>query len=170
MSNLVLTKSFDPTKTVNARWSRADFTPAGGAVVKISGKLFDPDSTLETAILEQPGADDLNREVAEVAIGAKDTVTLTDIEEIDIVIATLGGLNGLVLGAVDFYVKDPRDAVGAAGKVKYKVSFTSCSVRRPDGPVRMGGKDYSKTSLLFRNLSGVKPVWTVAAAAPDSVA
>lgn len=161
----VLTKFFDKTKTVNARWSRVDFTPAGGSVVKISCKLLDPDSKLTTQILKQPGTDDLNRDVDEVATEAEDTIGLVDIEEIDTVLATLGGLNGLVKGAAVVYVKDPRDA---AGKVKYSVAITSCSLRRNDGAMRIGG-DWSKTTLLLRSLTGDKLTWTVAPNAPDTV-
>ena len=164
MSN-VLTKSFDPSKAVNARWSRVDFTPTGGSVVKISCKLLDPDSKLTTQILKQPGADDLNRDVAEVATEAEDTFALVDIEEIDTILSALGGLNGLKQGAAVLYVKDPRDA---AGKVRYTVTLSACSLRRNDGAMRIGG-DWSKTTLLLRSLTGDKLTWTVAGNAPDSV-
>ena len=164
MPNL-LTKSFDTTKTVNARWTRVDFTPTGGSVVKLSCKLLDPDSKLTTQILKQPsGTDDINRDVDEVATGSEDTFALVDIEEIDTVLTTLGGLNGLVKGAAVIYVKDPRDA---AGKVKYSVAIASCSLRRNDGAMRIGG-DWSKTTLLLRSLTGDKLTWTIAPNAPDT--
>ena len=173
MSSLTLTPSFDKTKTVNARWARIDFTPTGGSVIKISCKLLDPDSKLTTAILKQPSAvDDIISEVDEVEVEREETITLVDIEEIDVVIAALGGLNGLAKGTALGYVRDPRDVHGAAGKVRYAISGPSsaafaCSLRRPDGAVRMGGNDWSKTSLLLRNLCGAKLVWTSAATAPD---
>ncbi len=172
MSSLTLTPSFDKTKTVNARWARLDFTPAGGSVVKISCKMLDPDSKLTTSVLKQIGADDLLHDAEEVAVEVEETLTLVDIEEIDVVLAALGGLNGLVKGTALGYVRDPRDVLGAAGKVRYSISGAAgaafaCSLRRPDGAVRMGGTDWSKTSLMIRNLSGAKLVWTPAAAAPD---
>lgn len=161
----VLTKSFDKTKTVNARWSRIDFTPTGGSAVKISCKLLDPESKLTTQILKQPGSDDLNRDVDEVATESEETFALVDIEEIDLVLATLGGLNGLKKGAAVVYVKDPRDATG---KVKYSVTLSACSLRRNDGAVRMGG-DWSKTTLLLRSLTGAPLAWVIAPNAPDTV-
>lgn len=172
MSSLTLTPSFDKTKAVKAAWGRFDFTPAGGALVKISCKMIDPDFKEETSILKQPGADDLLHDVDEVPVSIEETITLVDIEEIDAVIALLGGLGGLVKGTGIGYVRDPRDVTGAAGKVRYSISGAAgaafaCSIRRPDGAVRMGGADWSKTSLLIRNLSGAKLVWTPAAAAPD---
>lgn len=176
MSSLSLTHTFDKNKTVNARWARIDFTPTSGSVVKLSCKLLDPESKLTTAILKQPSAiDDVITEVDEVEVEREETLTLVDIEEIDTVIAALGGMNGLVKGTALGYVRDPRDARGASGKVRYAISGPSssafaCSLRRPDGAVRMGGNDWSKTSLLLRNLSGSKLVWTATAAAPDTVA
>lgn len=174
MSSLTLTGSFDKTKAVHARWARLDFTPTGGSVVKISCKLLDPDSKLTTSVLKQPGSDDIIRDVEEVALEAEETITLVDIEEIDVVIAALGGLNGLAKGTALGYVRDPRDVTGASGKVRFVISGASgaafaCSLRRPDGAVRMGGADWSKTSLMIRNLSGAKLVWTSAGAAPDTV-
>ncbi len=174
MPTLTLTPSFDKTKTVNARWARFDFTAAGGALVAISCKMIDFDSKLETAVLKQPGADDLIHDADEVEVGVEETITLVDIEEIDLVLTALGGLNGLKKGVGKAYVRDPRDAKGAAGKVRYLVSATgsadfACSLRRPDGAVRMGGADFSKTSLTVRNLSGAKLLWTANAAAPDTV-
>ncbi len=175
MSSLTLTNSFDKTKAVNARFARLDFTPAaGGGVVKISCKMIDPDSKLTTSVLKQPGADDIIREVDEVAVESEETLTLVDIEEIDTVITALGGLNGLVKGTALAYVRDPRDVTGASGKVRYCISGTggaafACSLRRPDGAVRMGGNDWAKTSLLVRNLSGAKLSFTAAAPAPDTI-
>ncbi len=174
MSTLSLTSSFDKTKAVNARWARLDFTPTGGSIVKISCKMIDPDSKLTTAVLSQPGTDDVISEVDEVEVSREETILLVDIEEIDIVIAQLGGLNGLKKGTALGYVRDPRDATGASGKVRYCISGAAsaafaCSIRRPDGAVRIGGADWAKTSLLIRNLSGAKLVWTPAAAAPDTI-
>jgi|GEM_PF-5792057 len=116
-----LTSNFDKTKTVAARWARVDFTPTGGSVVKISCKLIDPESKLQTTILKNPGLDHLNHAVEEVATEMDESVTLVDIEEIDTVISLLGGLNGLVKGACDVWVRDPRDATS---KAKYKFPMT----------------------------------------------
>jgi hypothetical protein len=170
---LTLTSTFDPTKTVNSRRQRVDFTPTGGSIVKISCKVLDVDSKLTTSILKQPGTDDLIRDVAEVAVEAEETITLVDIEEIDAVLSALTGLNGLVLGVAKAYVKDPRDA--SAAVVRYSITGAAgatfaCSLRRPDGAVKFGGNDYSKTSLLLRNLSGAKLVFNIGAASPDGSA
>lgn len=165
-----LTPTFDPTKGINSRRQRFDFTPSGGALVKISCKMIDPEQKLTTSVLKQPGSDDINRDVAEVAIDAEETITLVDVEEIETIITQLGGLNGLIQGTGTLYVKDPRDA---AGKVKAIISGAAgaafaCSIKRPDGAIRIGGQDWSKTSLLIRNLSGAKLVWTAAGDAPDA--
>lgn len=159
-----LNKTFDKTKAVAARWGRIDFTPTGGAVVKLSGKLLDIDAKLATSVLKQPGADDLNHAVEEVAVEIDESITLVDIEEIDAMLALLGGFNGLVKGSAVVYVRDPRDA---AGKVKYLIPAFYCSVKRPDGAIRLGGTDWSKTSLVFTNLSGTKLTPTIAGDAPD---
>ena len=160
-----LTKTFDKTKTVAARWARVDFTPTGGSVVKLSGKLLDVDAKITTAVLKQPGTDDLNHAVDEVAVEMDESVTLVDIEEIDAILSLLGGFNGFAKGAAVVYVKDPRDA---AGKVKYTIPSFACSVKRPDSAIRMGGQDFSKSSLVFTNLSGAKLVPTIAGDAPDA--
>lgn len=165
-----LTKSFDKTKTAAIRWGRLDFTPAGGALVKISGKIFEPDSKVQTVMLKQPGADDALHPVDEVLLEVEESIVVADIEEIDTVLSVLGGLNGLVKGTAKIYLRDPRDA---ADKTKYLLSGAAgaafdCSVKRPDGAIRMGGTDFSKTSLVVTNLSGARLVATVAAAAPDA--
>src|SRR5262245_59369402 len=103
---LELTPSFDKAKTINSRRQRFDFTPTGGSVVKISCKMMDVDQKLTTQTLKQPGSDDINREVEEVAIDAEDTITLVDIEEIDTIITQLSGLNALVKGTGKGYIKD----------------------------------------------------------------
>lgn len=171
--SVALTATFDPTKTVNSRRQRVDFTPTGGTVVKISCKALDVESKLTTSILKQPGTDDLIRDVAEVAIEAEETLTIVDIEEIDAVLDALTGLNGLVQGTAKAYVKDPRDA--SAAVVRYSITGAAgaafaCSLRRPDGAVKFGGTDFSKTSLILRNLSGAKLMFNKAAAAPDTIA
>lgn len=163
-------KTFDKTKTAAIRWGRLDFTPTGGAVVKISCKLFDLESKLQTVMLKQPGSDDVNHAVDEIALEQDESVTLVDIEELDTVLAQLGGLNGLVKGTALIYVRDPRDA---AGKVKYTLSKAAgaafdCSIKRPDGAVRLGGTEFSKSSLVVTNLSGEKLVATVAGNMPDA--
>jgi hypothetical protein len=163
-------KTFEKTKTAAIRWGRFDFTPAGGAITKISCKLFDPEAKLQTVLLKQPGADDANHAVDEVLLEFDETITLVDIEEIDSVFALLGGLNGLVKGTGKIYLRDPRDA---ASKVKYALTAAAgaafdCSVKRPDGAIRMGGTEFSKTSLVITNLSGAKLVATVAGDMPDA--
>ncbi len=170
--SVALNKTFDPTKTVNSRFQRTDFTPAGGSVIKISSKMIDMESKLTTAVLKQPGSDDIVRDVDEVAVEAEETITLVDVEEIEVVIAALGGLNGLVKGTAKHYIKDPRDA--SAAVVKFSLSGASgaayaCSIKRPDAAIRIGGNDYSKTSLVIRNLSGAKLVKNDTPAAPDTV-
>lgn len=160
-----LTKSFDKTKTVAARWARIDFTPAGGSAVKISGKLLDVDAKIATTMLKQPAGDDLNHAVDEVATEIDESVTLVDIEEIDVILGLLGGFTGFVKGAAVVYVRDPRDA---AGKVKYLIPSFACSCKKPDGAIRMGGQDFSKSSLVFTNLSGAKLVPTIAGDEPAS--
>ena len=165
-----LTASFDPTKAVNSRRQRLDFTPTGGSVVKISAKMIDVDRKLSTAVLKQPGNDDINHDVAEVAVDSEETIVLVDVEELDVIIAALGGLNGLVAGAALAYVKAPRDATGVTRATISGAAGAAfaCSIKRPDGPIRIGGADWSKTSLIVRNLSGAKLVWTVAGASPDA--
>lgn len=165
-----LAKTFDKTKTAAIRWGRLDFTPTGGAVTKISCKLFDVESKISTVMLKQPGSDDLNHAVDEIAIEQDESITLVDIEEIDAILALLGGLNGFVKGAAKLYLRDPRDA---AGKVKYVITGAAaaafyCSIKRPDGAIRMGGSDFSKTSLVLTNLSGERLVPAVAGDMPDA--
>lgn len=164
------TTTFDPTKAVNSRRQRLDFTPTGGSLTKIACRMIDVDGKLTTSILKQPGSDDINREVAEVATDAEETITLVDVDEIETVVAALSGLNGLVLGTAKIYIKDPRDATGVS-----KASITgaaaaafACSVKRPDGAIRIGNTDWSKTSLVVRNLSGTKLSWNAAVASPDA--
>lgn len=163
-------KTFDKTKTAAIRWGRLDITPAGGAITKISGKLFDPESKLQTVMLKQPGADDANHAVAEVLLEVDESITMVDVEEIDTIFTLLGGLNGLILGTGKVYLRDPRDA---ASKVKYALTAAAgaafdCSVKRPDGAIRMGGTDWSKTSIVITNLSGAKLVVSVAGDMPDA--
>lgn len=170
---LTLDKSFDPTKTITSRYQRTDFIPSGGSVVKISSKMIDVDSRLITALLKQPAGGDINRDVAEVAIEAEETVLLVDVEEIEAIWTALGGINGLVLGTAKHYVKDPRDASAAVCKLSITgaaAAAYSCSIKRPDGAVRIGGQDFSKTSLLVRNLSGAALVVNLDPASPDGSA
>lgn len=164
-------KTFDKTKTAAVRWGRADITPTGaGSATKVSGKLFDPEAKLQTVMLKQPGSDDANRAVDEVLLDVDESITLVDVEEIDTIFTLLGGLNGFVKGTALVYLRDPRDA---AGKVKYAISGAAgaafaCSVKRPDGAIRMGGTDFSKTSLVITNLSGAPLVVTLAGDMPDA--
>lgn len=169
MSTNVLNPTFAPAKTISSQRQRFDFTPNGGSVVQISCKMIDVEKKMATTVLQQPGADDVNRDVAEVIVSSESTITLVDIEEIEVVTDLLGGVNGLVFGTGIAYVKDPRDTTGTV-----KASITNqtgtafdCSVRRPDAAIRIGGKDFSKTSLLIRNLSGADLKWNKAATAPD---
>lgn len=169
--SLTLLPTFDATKTVTSRRQRFDFTPASGTAVKISCKSIDLGGKLTTAILKQPGADDINRDVAEVPLDAEDLITLKDIEEIDVVLTLLGGLNALKVGTGIAYVKDPRDATSV---VKYSVTGPAgaafaCTIKRPDDALTMGGADFSKTSLIVRNISGHALAVNSAAAAPDTV-
>jgi hypothetical protein len=173
---VVLTSTFDATKTVASRRQRVDFTPVGGgSVVKISCRLMDIDPKLTTQTFKHPSAtDDTNRDVAEIEIEAEDTITAVDVQEIDTIADALGGLNGLVLGTAMIYITDPRDATGkvraiVAGGTKAAPVAFSCSLRKPDGAIRIGGTEFAKSSLLIRNLSGAKLVWAPGAAAPDTV-
>ena len=159
------TPSFDKTKTLKGAWGRIDFTPTGGALTKISCKMFDPDGKLSTVLLKQPDAAGILRDVDDVPLEASETVTAVDLEEIDVMLALLGGLTGHLKGTATLYLRDPRDA---AGKVAYKTNTFACSVKRPDGALRIGGADFSKTSIIFTNLSGAMITWSRAADAPDA--
>lgn len=170
-----LTSTFDQAKTVVSKRQRIDVTPAGGgAAVKISCRLLDIDPKLTSQAFKYPSAtDDTNRDFAEIEIDAEETITAVDIGEIDLVADALGGLNGLVYGTALIYITDPRDAAGkvraviAGGTKAAPVPF-NCSLRKPDGAIRIGGTEHAKASLLIRNLSGAKLVWAPAAAAPDA--
>ena len=169
-----LTTTFDPTLAVNSRRQRCDFTPAGGAVVKISCSKIQPDPKLSTSVLKQPAADNVNREVDEVPTDAEETITLVDVSELDKVFAALGGMNGLVKGTALLYVADPRDAagkvrviIGVDGAAPNTPTAFACSIKKPDGAVDIGGTDWSKVSLTVRNLSGKKLQWFPAQSAPD---
>jgi hypothetical protein len=167
----VLTSTFDATKRVGSRRQRVDFTAIGaGAATKISSRMLDIEGKLTTQTFKAPSAtDDVNRDVTEFAVEAEDIITLVDVEEIDTVITALGGLNELKMGTALIYITDPRDS---SGKVRATLSGAAgaafaCSLKRADGAIRIGGQEWSKTSLVLRNLSGAKLVWTADGAAPD---
>ncbi|MBL9187926.1 MAG: hypothetical protein JNK23_10635 [Opitutaceae bacterium] len=159
-----LTKTFDPTKTAHIRWARFDFTPTSGSLVSISAKVVDLESKVTTAVLKQPGAGELNRNVDEVTLEVEESFTLVDLEEIDVVLSVLGGLSGIKKGAGILWLKDPRDA---AGKVKYKISLTACSVKRTDGAIKFGGGEWAKSGLVVTNLSGTELTPEIAANEPS---
>lgn len=159
------TPSFDKTKTVKGAFGRIDFTPAGGALIALSCKIFDADGKLTTLMLKQPDAAGVLRPVDDVPLEAEESLVAIDVEEIDEVFAILGGLTGHKKGTATFYLRDPRDA---AGVVRYKTNSFACSVKRVDGAMKLGGVDFSKSSLMFLNLSGAIITWTSAAVAPDA--
>jgi len=159
-----LASTFDKTKTAKPIRSLIVFDPEGAAVaVSISCKILDVDSKLTTVMLKQPGPDDLNHSVDEIGTDVDESMTLVDIEEIDLLITTLGGMQGIVKGSAQVYVRDPRDA---ASKVKYHIPITYCSLKRADGAVRFGGGEFSKVSLILTNLQGSKLVPAIAANEP----
>lgn len=161
-------KTFDPTKTINARWARWDITPAGaGSATKISCKMFDIDAKVVTELLKQPGTDDLLRAVDEVAVEADESFLLVDVEEIETIWALLGAQNGFIKGTAVGYARKPGDL---STKVGLKWPSFACSVKRPDGTIRIGGREWSKSSLLITNLSGAPIVPTYDQDAPDGVA
>jgi hypothetical protein len=170
---IVLSSTFDPTKGIVSKRQRADFTPSGGSVVKISCRMIDVEGKLTTQAFKAPSSsDDINRDVAELAIEAEDLITLVDVQEIDTVLATLGGLNDLKMGTVLVYIADPRDATGEVRAIISGAAGAAfaCSLKRADAAIRIGGNEFSKTSLILRNLSGAKLVWSAAGDAPDTVA
>lgn len=169
-----LVSSFDETKGAAVRRQRWDFTPSGGSVVKISCRMSDVENKIASEVFSYPGAtDDIVRDIGEVQTKSEETITLVDVLEIDTVFTLLGGLNGLVQGTALGYIKSPRDATdkvrtisGAAG------AAFAATIRRPDGPVRLGANpiDYAKVSLVLRNVSGAKLVWTASVDMPDTIA
>jgi hypothetical protein len=160
-----LLSNFDKTKTVKGAYARIDFTPAGGVLTKLSCKIIDADGKLTTVMLKEPGADGILRNVDDVPVEATEKLTAVDVEEIDSILTIMGGITGHLKGTATAYIRDPRDADGV---VKYKTNTFACSVKRADGAIRMGGADFSKTSLDFENLSGAKITFTTAAVAPDA--
>lgn len=169
---LILNSTFDKTKTAAATWARLDFTPAGGSVKKISCKIADFDGKLTTLMLKQPGADAIVRDVDELPMEASESITLTDIEEMDEVLAVLGSLTGFLKGTAILYIRDPRDDTAT---VRYALTAAAgaafdCSLKRVDGSTKFGGGDFAKNSLICVNLSGEALVWGAAADAPDTAA
>ena len=160
-----LISSFDKTKTLKGAWGRVDFTPQGAGLVQLSCKLFEPGSKLTTAALSQPDAGGMMHAVDDVPVEAEETMTAVDIEEIDAMLNLLVGLGGHLHGVATLYLRDPRDA---AGTVRLQTNTFDCTVRRPDGPIRIGGADFSKTSLVFTSLSGAPITWLPDADAPDA--
>ncbi len=161
-------KTFDKTKAINARWARFDITPAGaGAATKVSCRMIDIDAKVMTSVLKQPGTDDLLRAVDEVATEAEETFLLVDVEEIELIWTLLGGVNGFVKGTAIGYAQAPGTA---STKVRHTYPEFACTVRRPDGAIRIGGADWSKTSLLITNISGSPIVPTIDQDAPDGSA
>jgi hypothetical protein len=171
--SLALVSSFDKTKTAAGSWARLDFTPTGGSLVKISCKVADIGGKLSTLMLKQPGPDAIARAVDEVPLEADEDITLTDIEEIDAVLAVLGAsLTGFKKGTAKLYIRDPRDDIT---KVRFMLTKAAgaafeCSLKRVDGSTKFGGGDFAKNSLVCTNLSGAALVWGATADAPDTVA
>jgi hypothetical protein len=166
-----LTKTFDKTKTAAATWGRLDITPAGGALTKISCKVIKLDAKVQTIMLKQPDAAAVLRAVDEVPIEAEESIILTDIEEIDLVLAALGGsATGFIKGTAKLYIRSPLDAAGVVRYVLTKAAAAAfeCSLKRVDGSMDLAGGDFTKNSLVCTNLSGEALVWDDAAAAPDA--
>lgn len=166
-----ISHTFDKTKTVAGTWGRLDITPAGGALTKISCKMFKFDGKLQTIVLKEPDTASVLRAVDEVPIEAEESLLLTDIEEVDVVLALLGAsATGFIKGTAKGYIRDPRDAAAA---VRFALTGAAgaafaCSVKRVDGTMDLASGAFAKNSLIVNNLSGAALVWGAAAVAPDA--
>lgn len=137
-------QAFDATKTVFARKSFAVFTPTGGSATTVVGKIIDADGKTTIVDRKIPDAAGINRADIHFASEAEESVTFVDIEEIDVVLAIMGGLTGMVRGSVQVFVVDPRDA---ANKVRYFSDAFPCALMR-DGAVKMGDGNPAKNPAL----------------------
>jgi hypothetical protein len=150
-------QAFDATKTVFARKSFAVFTPTGGAAVTIVGKIIEPDGKTTIVDRKIPDAAGINRADIHFASEAEESVSFTDIEEIDSVLALLGGLTGLVRGSVQIFVVDPRDL---ANKVRFLSDAFPCALTR-EGALKFGDGNVAKNpTLKFLSEKSGAITWT----------
>jgi hypothetical protein len=147
----VPTTTFDPTKIVYGAKTYAVFTPTGGSAVNFVGKLMEPDFKTETVNRSVPDASGALRPDATRAKSAEETFTLTDLEEIDTVLAFMGGLTGIKIGTVQLFIVDPASAVNT---IRLSSDVFNCTAMVKSGTMKIGGGDFSKISLSFVSNKG----------------
>lgn len=139
------TLAFDKTKAAFIRKNYAVFTPTGGAATTIVGKTSDIEGKLSVVGLKQPDGAGVLRTVRNAPSEAEESITMTDLEDIDGVISVLGSLTEMKTGTVQFFFCDPSDAALA---VRYMTDVFPCSVVR-DGTIKTGAEWLKNPSLKF---------------------
>lgn len=154
------TTAFDATKIARLVKAFAVFTPTGGAAVTIVGKVVDLDGKTTVIDRKIPDSAGINRADSHFATEAEESVTLTDIEEIDTILTLIGGLTGLPRGSVQFFLIDPRDA---ANTVRYLSDAFACAVQR-DGTIKGDNAVSKNPTLKFLSEKSGAITWTPAGA------
>lgn len=139
------TTAFDKTKAAFIRKSYAVFTPTGLSAITIVGKVSDIMGDLTVVDLKQPDAKGVNRPVRHAPSEAVESVVIKDLEDIDTVLSTLGGLTEMKVGKVQFFWVDPSDA---AGKVRLMSDEFDCACVR-GGTITTGGEWLKNPELKF---------------------
>jgi hypothetical protein len=133
---------------------------AAGAVVNFVGKVFEADGKTTVIDRKIPDANGINRADIHFATEADENYLMTDIEEIDTILAFLSGLTGQVRGTVQFFLRDPRDA---AGYVRLLSEAFASSVIR-DGSIKGDNTVSKNPTLKFTSEKSGAVSWTPAAA------
>lgn len=158
--NIALANDTSAGATAAATSAHTTVGVAVGATANLVGKVVDLDGKTTVIDRKIPDAAGILRADIHFATEGEESVTLTDIEEIDSVLAFLGGLTGLVHGTVQFFLIDPRDA---AGYVRFLSDNLACAVQR-DGTIKGDNAVSKNPTLKFLNEKSSPITWSPAGA------
>lgn len=144
------TTAFDKTKASFIRKSYIVFTPTGGSPVTLIGKVSEIEGKLTTVELKAPDTQGILRTVRSAATVAEESITITDMEDVDNILSLLGSLTQMVTGTAQAFFIDPSDA---SGHVRYLTDSFACSVMR-DGNLKTGAEFTKNPTLKFVSEKG----------------
>lgn len=153
------TAPFDPAKTIFGSKVIAVFTPTSGTAFNIPAKVGDYIYKSTEVMRKVPDSQGINRPDRVDISEAEERLELVDLEEVDDVIANMGGFAVKnKQGTVVIWVLDQDDPTGTS--VRLKSDSFPCSIKVKDGTTKFGGGDHSKVSLSLLSLKAGAIVWT----------
>ncbi len=133
---------------------------AAGGVVNFVGKVFEADGKTTVIDRKIPDSAGIMRPDLHFATEATEEYMMTDIEEIDGLLAFFSGFTSQRRGTVQFFLRDPRDA---ANVIRLLSESFACAVIR-DGAVKGDNTVSKNPTLKFISEKSGAVTWTPAAA------